>query len=69
MALTGQITIVDLTDLPSLQGYLISNLPKIQFFKYRGTVYTPSWVDTPLTISAEVYTVGSGEHHCPKITD
>lgn len=59
---TGQITIVDLTDLPSLQGYLISNLPKIQFLNTAGTTYSPSWVATPLTISAEVYAVGSGEN-------
>lgn len=67
---TGQITIVDLTDLPSLQGYLISNLPKIQFLNTEGTVYSPNWVGTPLTISAEVYAVGSGENIItdPKIT-
>lgn len=59
---TGQITIVDLTDLPSLQGYLISNLPKIQFLNTTGTAYSPDWVGTPLTISAEVYAVGSGEN-------
>ena len=57
---TGQITIVDLTDLPSIQGYLISNQPKIQFLSTTG-VYNPSWAASPyLVISAEVYAVGSG---------
>ena len=57
---TGQITVVDLTDLPSLQGYLTSTQPKIQF---QGTdnVYNPSWASSPyLKIEAELYAVGSG---------
>lgn len=57
---TGQITIVDLTDLPSLQGYLISNKPKIQFLD-KDNNYSPVWsAGSPLTVFAEVYTVGSG---------
>lgn len=56
---TGQITIVDLTDLPSIQGYLISDKPKIQFLNKDGA-YNPSWTSSsPLVISAEVYAVGS----------
>ena len=57
---TGQITLLDLTDLPSLQGYLVSNQPTIQFLNTGGT-YTPSWATSPnLVVSAELYTVGSG---------
>ena len=57
---TGQITLLDLTDLPSLQGYLVSNQPTIQFLNASGT-YTPSWATAPnLIVSAELYTVGSG---------
>lgn len=59
---TGQITLVDLTDLPSLQGYLTSNLSKMQFLTKAG-VYTPNWVNAPsLVISAELYSVGSGSN-------
>lgn len=59
---TGQITIVDLTDLPSLQGYLTSNVAKSQFLSTGGT-YTPNWASTPyLLISAELYAVGSGSN-------
>ena len=57
---TGQITIVDLTDLPSLQGYLTCNQPKIQF-QNANDVYNPSWASSPyLKIDAELYAVGSG---------
>ena len=57
---TGQITLLDLTDLPSLQGYLVSNQPTIQFLNTGGT-YSPSWATSPnLVVSAELYTVGSG---------
>lgn len=56
---TGQITIVDLTDLPSIQGYLISNKPKIQFLN-TGGAYNPTWsTESPLTLSAEIYAVGT----------
>lgn len=57
---TGQITIVDLTDLPSLQGYLTTNLSKAQFRSFTGT-YSPDWTSAPNNIiNAELYIVGSG---------
>lgn len=57
---TGQITIVDLTDLPSLQGYLTTNLSKAQFRSFTGT-YSPDWTSAPNNIiNAELYVVGSG---------
>ena len=59
---TGQITLLDLTDLPSLQGYLVSNQPTIQFLNTAGT-YSPSWAASPyLVVSAELYPVGSGSN-------
>jgi hypothetical protein len=57
---TGQITILDITDLPSLQGYLSATQPKHQFLNTAGTSYNPSWIEAPNLIFAELYRLGGG---------
>lgn len=59
---TGQITIIDLSDSVSLQGYLSSNKPKIQFLATSGA-YTPSWTSgDPVEITAELYRMGTADN-------
>lgn len=55
---TSQITIVDLNDAVSLQSYLTGNVPKVQFITNSGT-YTPNYTNSPATITAELYRLGS----------
>lgn len=55
---TGQITIVDLNDAVSLQGYLSSSYPKVQFLSTAGA-YNPDWSSTPVVITAELYVLGN----------
>ncbi len=58
---TSQITIVDLNDAVSLQSYLTGNVPKVQFVTNNGT-YTPDYTNSPATISAELYRLGSSDN-------
>ena len=58
---TSQITIVDLNDAVSLQSYLTGNVPKVQFVTNNG-MYTPDYTNSPATITAELYRLGSSEN-------
>lgn len=56
---TGQITLIDLNDEISLQGFLTSSQPKIQFCNNSGTGQVPSWTgSTKPVITAELYKMG-----------
>ena len=58
---TSQITIVDLNDAVSLQSYLTGNVPKVQFVTNNG-MYTPDYTNSPATITAELYRLGSSDN-------
>ena len=58
---TSQITIVDLNDAVSLQSYLTGNVPKVQFLTNNG-MYTPNYTNSPATITAELYRLGSSDN-------
>lgn len=58
---TSQITIVDLNDAVSLQSYLTGNVPKVQFLTNNG-MYTPNYTDSPATVTAELYRLGSADN-------
>ena len=56
MAITSSpITFIDLTDQQQLSAYLTSNLSTVQFRGADDSTYTPSWEDTPLIITANVF--------------
>ena len=58
---TSQITIVDLNDAVSLQSYLTGNVPKVQFVTNNG-MYTPDYTNSPATVTAELYRLGSSDN-------
>ena len=58
---TSQITIVDLNDAVSLQSYLTGNVPKVQFLTNNG-MYTPNYTNSPATVTAELYRLGSADN-------
>lgn len=58
---TSQITIVDLNDAVSLQSYLTGNVPKVQFVTNNG-MYTPNYTNSPATVTAELYRLGSSDN-------
>ena len=58
---TSQITIVDLNDAVSLQSYLTANVPKVQFLTNNG-MYTPNYTNSPATVTAELYRLGSADN-------
>lgn len=57
---TGQITIIDLNDAVTLQGYLNGSQANGQSVNLAGTVFTPSWFTTDLVITATLSKMGSG---------
>ena len=57
---TGQITIIDLNDAVTLQGYLNGSKANGQAVDVGGTVFTPSWFTSALVITATLSKMGSG---------
>ena len=55
----GQLTIVDMHDMPPVQGRLTSNLPKIVVLGSNGKDQNPSWSSTNLVVTAELYKAGN----------
>lgn len=58
---TGQITIVDLNDALTLQGYLSSDKPLVQMVDANSAVlqYSPSWVASNINVKASLYALGT----------
>ncbi|MGL4877895.1 beta strand repeat-containing protein [Paraclostridium dentum] len=54
---SSQITIVDLNDAVSLQSYITSTHPRLQFLNNNGT-YIPNFVNDSVTLNAELYKMG-----------
>ncbi len=55
----GQLTIVDMHDMPPVQGRLTSNLPKIVVLGADGKTQNPNWSSTNLIVTAELYKAGN----------
>lgn len=55
----GQLTIVDMHDMPPIQGRLTSNLPKIVVLSSNGASQSPSWASTNLVVTAQLYKAGN----------
>lgn len=54
----GQMTIVDMHDMPPVQGRLTSNQPKIVVLSSDGSTQSPNWATSNLIIKAELYKAG-----------
>ena len=55
----GQLTIVDMHDMPPVQGRLTSNLPKIVVMSSDGRTQNPNWASTNLIVKSELYVAGN----------
>lgn len=54
----GQMTIIDMHDMPPVQGRLTSNQPKIVVLSSNGASQVPNWESTNLIVKAELYKAG-----------
>lgn len=54
----GQVTIVDMHDMPPVQGRLTSNQPKIVVLSSDGTTQSPNWASNNLIVTAELFKAG-----------
>lgn len=59
---TGQITVIDLNDAVTLQGYLNGSHANGQSVDYEGVVFTPSWGIDHLVITATLSKMGDGSN-------
>lgn len=55
----GQLTIVDMHDMPPVQGRLTSNLPKIVVMSSDGRTQNPNWATNNLIVKSELYVAGN----------
>lgn len=58
---TGQITLIDLNDEVSLQGFLTSSQPKVQFMNTGGS-RNPDWAGNKPVITAEIFRMGTANN-------
>ena len=57
---TGQITIIDLNDAVTLQGYIGGSLANGQIVDNNGSGHTPNWGSTNLVLTASLSKMGAG---------
>lgn len=55
----GQLTIVDMHDMPPVQGRLTSNHPKVVVLSSNGSTQSPDWASSNLVVTAELYKAGN----------
>lgn len=55
----GQLTIVDMHDMPPVQGRLTSNHPKVVVLSSNGSTQSPDWSTSNLIVTAELYKAGN----------
>lgn len=54
----SQITLVDLTDVRSLQVFISSNRPTFQLYDVDNNTYIPNWNTMPLVLTPSLYVSG-----------
>ena len=55
----GQITIVDVSDAPALNAFITANRPTTQVYSQTSGKYSPSYADTPQTLTVNLTKAGS----------
>ena len=48
---SGQITVVDVSDAPVLNAFITANRPTTQVYSQTSVTYSPSYADTPQTLT------------------
>lgn len=57
----GQITVVDVSDAPALNAFITANRPTTQVYSQTSGTYSPSYADTPQTLTVNLTKAGSTE--------
>ena len=56
---TGQVSIIDYTDAPSLSAFISSNQPRIQVHNPNDGSYTPNWGSSNVVLTPSLFIAGS----------